>query len=144
MLSHRNGVTNDEREGHEQTARGHERDHVADTGHHGLADAGTPPFGGVRCLTCVRLIAADALGVGIVRGGQCLVNHFAGLVDTTFDRGGDVRQPREPGALAHVHVGRENDGFRIADHGRVQPSGAPRTLGLDLQIHTHFVRGVLE
>ena len=76
----------DEAEGHQNTAGGDERNHVGDTGHHGLVDARAPgTLGGAGAVIGGGCGGGHAGTVRVLGLGQGLSDHFLRLVDTALN-----------------------------------------------------------
>ncbi|MCY1215973.1 hypothetical protein D9M72_278330 [compost metagenome] len=131
-----------EAQGDQETAAGHKRDHVADTGEERLlqllADV-LALFGGLGFSLLLGAVVRDPAGVGVVRGGQCLLDHFVRLVNAALDRSVDDRHAGEALLAADVHVHREDHGVSGCDHRGVQRLGAGGALGFHLQVHSDFL-----
>ena len=83
----------------------------------------------------------DAAGVRVVGCGERFLDHLGGLVDAALDGGVDDGLAGEALLAADVHVHREDHGVGGGNDCGVQRLGAGGTLGLNLQVHAHFLGG---
>ena len=124
-----------EAERDEQTARGHERDHVGHAGHQDPAGAAAPRLlaAGARAATAVGG-PLDPRRVGVVGVAQRFGDHRVGVVDRSLHAGGDHRLAGEAGPVAHPHVHGEDHRRRAGDGVVGQGRGPGRPLGLDVDL----------
>ena len=135
----------DEAEGHQNTAGGDERNHVGDTGHHGLVDARAPgTLGGAGAVIGGGCGGGHAGTVRVLGLGQGLSDHFLRLVDTALDGGLHEGLTGEAVAVTHIHRHGKNHGVGGVNIGLAQGFVARGALGLNLQVVAEFLGGVLE
>ena len=135
----------DEAEGHQNTAGGDERNHVGDTGHHGLVDARAPSaFGSACAILTAGCGSGNARTIGVLSLSQSLRNHFLRLVNTALDGRLDKGLTREAVTLTHVHGHRENHGVGGVNIGLAQGFVTRGALGLNLQVVAELFSSVLE
>ena len=127
----------------QQTARGDERDHVADTGQQDLAGAGAPAdlAGGRTGGAGVGAGALDLGGVRIVRGGNGFGDHLGRFVDGALDTGGDDGLAGEAALVLDADVGGEDDGVGARDDVGGQRGAARGALRLDGQLDPGLLGG---
>ena len=143
-VRHRNCLKN-EAQSDQNTAGSNERNHVGDTGHHGLVDARAPSaFGSACAVLTAGCGGGNACTVGVLSRSQSLRNHLLRLVNTALDGRLNKGLTREAITLTHVHGHRENHGVCGINISLGQLLITRRALGLNLQVVAELFSSVLE
>ena len=134
----------EEAQGDEQTAGGHEGDHVGHPGHDRALQAPSPVLGALLALLGGLAAGRHAGGARVVDGGQGLVHQGAGVVDGGLDADVDDGLAGEALAALDGQVVGEDDGAGPLDELGVEGVDLARALALDGHGDAAVLAGLLQ